>query len=289
MAVSHRLQSSMYERPDEGINEPPKRIVFLSVEGDKTENDYFSLINRYRESIGIQSIVHIETLSRRDTRSDPKSVLALLDDLFQIYHEGFTPDEVCTYLQNAGFSVTLEQVQQYFDGILSTEEKQNFEMILRMAEIDVNYQKFLRDFKGDDMDDIFAVMIDRDSHCHTEKGMKQLIQSCQHKGYYCYITNPCFEFWLLLHVCDVKQVYYNHLEDIRLNKKVSNKHTYVSKELSMLAGHNKGIDDEVFKRNYLSNVDLAIERARRFETDAFNLLYSIGSNIQDLFDILRAS
>ena len=90
MAISHRLQSTMYKRPDEGVNEKPKRIVFLSMEGDRTEKDYFDLINKFRESLGIKSIVHIETLSRRDTRSDPKSVLALLDDSFKIQEEGIT-------------------------------------------------------------------------------------------------------------------------------------------------------------------------------------------------------
>ena len=34
MAISHRLHSSMYERPDEGADQKPKRIVFLSVEAD---------------------------------------------------------------------------------------------------------------------------------------------------------------------------------------------------------------------------------------------------------------
>ena len=287
MAISHRLQSTMYKRPDEGVNEKPKRIVFLSMEGDRTEKDYFDLINKFRESLGIKSIVHIETLSRRDTRSDPKSVLALLDDSFKIQEEGITSKEVYTSLTKLGYSVTLENVDQYFNEELSCDKKLAFEMILQSAQIDVNYQKYLSEYKGEDVDDIFAVVIDRDSHCHPEEGMKQLIQSCQQKGYKCYITNPCFEFWLLLHVCDVKEKYHDHLEDIRKNNAVSNKHTYVSKELSTIAGHYKSINEATFKENYLPNVDSAISRSQCFETNLNMLLYNIGTNIPELFSILR--
>ena len=82
MAISHRLHSPMDVRPDEGANEKPKRIVFLSVEGNDTEKDYFTHVHKYREVLGIQSIVHVETLSRwsSDTQSTPEQVLDLLTE-----------------------------------------------------------------------------------------------------------------------------------------------------------------------------------------------------------------
>lgn len=61
MAISHRLSSTMSMRPDEGMEEKPKRIVFLSVEGNITEKNYLDLVNKFRVQLGINSVVHIET------------------------------------------------------------------------------------------------------------------------------------------------------------------------------------------------------------------------------------
>lgn len=288
MAISHRLRSSMYERPDEEVNEKPKRIVFLSVEGNVTEKNYFDLINKYKEKLGIKSIVHLETLSREDTKSDPASVLELLEDTYRIREEGVLLDEVYTAANEQGKGVSREQIRQYLDGELNDENKEKIELLFLLVGIDINYQKYLSEYRGEDTDDIFAVVVDRDYKCHKEPGMKQLIQSCKEKGYNCYITNPCFEFWLLLHVCDVKVLYSDHFDDILENKKVSKKHTYVSRELSNHAGHYKSISEDVFREKYLSNVDIAIKRAGQFETDIEKLLSDIGSNLPELFKILRA-
>ena len=80
------------------------------------------------------------------------------------------------------------------------------------------------------------------------------------KKYTCYIANPCFEFWLLLHLSDVNNEYADKLEEIRENKKVSNNHTFVSKVLSSKAHHGK--NNINFKKNYLPNIDIAIARAK---------------------------
>ena len=49
MRNSFRLKSdAMFERTEEINREPPLRIVFLSVEGNKTEQDYFEWIEKYR-------------------------------------------------------------------------------------------------------------------------------------------------------------------------------------------------------------------------------------------------
>ena len=44
MANAFRLKSTtMFSRMDDDINEQPLRIVFLSVEGNKTERQYFDM------------------------------------------------------------------------------------------------------------------------------------------------------------------------------------------------------------------------------------------------------
>jgi len=53
-----RLKSStMFVRADEEIKESPLRVVFLSVEGNKTERQYFE----YIENKSCRSLTHIAT------------------------------------------------------------------------------------------------------------------------------------------------------------------------------------------------------------------------------------
>ncbi len=289
MALSHRLSSSMNVRPDEGIDEKPKRIVFLSVEGNVTEKNYFDLVNKYRVQLGINSVVHIETLSRgEDTRSDPKSVLGLLEEYLEIRDTGILPEDINSILLKAGQEgYSLQQIKQYLNGELDGKDYTQFKTALQMAGIDLDYQKFLSEYKGDGNNDVFGVVIDRDAHNHPEEMLRDLQKNCKNKGCYCFISNPCFEFWLLLHVCDVALEYKGQYSSISTNRKVSKKHTFLSKELSGRAGHSKKITEKKFVECYLPNIDVAVERAQLFEQSEEGLLQNIGSNLSELFRILR--
>lgn len=199
MAISHRLHSSMDIRPDDGLNEQPKRIVFLSVEGNLTEKNYFSYIHQYRRHLGIETIIYIETLSRRshDTCSDPESVFELLTDCIEIRAEGIMPDDVLSILNADSSNYSIEYISQYLNGELSNDENKKLKLAIQMAGIDLDYQKFLKDFRGEQNEDIFAVVIDRDRYSHSEESLRELYRKCTERNCYCFITNPCFEFWLL--------------------------------------------------------------------------------------------
>lgn len=59
----------------------PEKFYILSVEGNNTEFDYFTLLNDYREDLGINAKIKIELLDRGDdTKSSPKWVKDLLDE-----------------------------------------------------------------------------------------------------------------------------------------------------------------------------------------------------------------
>lgn len=288
MALSHRLRNSMDVRSDEGIDEKPKRIAFLSVEGTVTEKNYLNLINKYRTQLGIKSVVHIETLSRgSDTSSDPKSVWNLLEDFFQIRDEGILPEDIDSVLREAAQEkYSLAQIEQYLNGELEGKDGAKFSKAIKLAGIDLDYQKFLSEFNGED--DVFGIVIDRDCESHPETALKELQKKCAEKrNCICFLTNPCFEFWLLLHVCDVESEYATRYHEILRNEKKSGRHTFVSKELSEKAGHAKKITEKKFVESYLPNVNTAIERAQKFEQTDEGLLRNLGTNLPKLFQILR--
>lgn len=283
----------MFERPD-NATEKPKRVIFLSVEGNCTEKQYFTYVNQHREQLGIDSVIRIETLSRLgcDTASDPSSVYNLLQEYRELHENGIIPKEVSDELQTAGITDYSEQfIESYLHGDIQLTKKQKnaFHHALQIVGIDLDYQKYLSECKGIENDDVFAVVIDRDKdESRPPEQLASLIELCKSKGYLFILSNPCFEFWLLLHLCDVKTVYSGNLEDIRNNVPVSARHTYVSKEVWSLAHHAKSISPKVFEENYLPNIKAAIERSGDFATDETKLIYEIGTNIPNLFEIMRS-
>ena len=128
--ISHRLCAPISERSDDGINASPKRIVFLSVEGTKTEISYFTWIHRYREALNIRSVVHLSVLSRYDTESDPDHVLALLTDYLNLREEGITAEQLHDLLPDPD-SFTLHQVQDYLDGKGSEHDRMRLDEVRR--------------------------------------------------------------------------------------------------------------------------------------------------------------
>lgn len=72
---------------------------------------------------------------------------------------------------------------------------------------------------------------------------------------------------------------------IKENKKVSDSHTFVSKEVSNKAHHGKS--RIIFKKNYMPYVDDAISRAKEFTSDEVKLIEEIGCNIWKLLESMK--
>ena len=281
--LSYRLGSrSLFARPNENSTDA-KRVVFLSVEGSKTEAQYLNFIEEYRDQLGINAIVHIEVLKKYDTNSDPENVLELLEEYVQLRKDS-NFGEIIDTLHLKKYST--EFIKSYLENPsgLTKKERNRFEAALREEQIDLLYLCFLNQYKTED--DSFGIVIDRDCGSHTVQQMKEVVKRCKEKNYLCYITNPCIEFWQLLHVSDVATEYSELLEDILQNKKDANDNTFVSNLLYEKTGERKSIQAKSFKKYYLPNVDLAIERAKGFASGD-RLLEELGSNLGELIGLLR--
>lgn len=281
--LSYRLGSnSLFVRTNEDSIEP-KRVVFLSVEGTKTEVQYLRFIEQYREQLGVNAIVHIEVLRRYDTKSDPENVLELLEEYIK-FRENKMFEKFIDSLHLKNYST--EFIKSYLENpsCLTKKECNKFKAALREEKLDLLYLDFLSKYQG--KDDKFGIVIDRDCGSHSIKQMKNVVKKCKQKKYLCYITNPCIEFWQLLHVSDVASEYAELLEDILRNETDEKKNTFVSNLLYEKTGERKAIQAKTFEKYYLPNIDLAIERARGF-APSDQLLENIGSNLGELIELLR--
>lgn len=287
MVNRYRLTSSVYDREEEKDRIEPLKIYFLSVEGNRTEKEYFQGVSCNKKALGIHARIDVEVLGRspKDTNSAPKQVIELLEEYIQLREQDDKdmfrdlPEEFKRQYPVEFIKTFLSDPKQ-----LGKRERNLFLTELTKLGYDMNYRKYLK--KYDSQLDEFCILIDRDMQTHSEVNMRDCIRYCEEKHYSCYIANPCFEFWLLLHLSDVKHEYNDHLEDILENKKVSGNHTYVSKEVSDKARHGKsGIN---FTKNYLPNVDKAIERAKGFASDEYGLISEIGCNLWKLMEEMKA-
>ncbi len=135
MSLPYRLGSrSLFVRTHEDSIEP-KRVVFLSTEGTKTEVHYFNFIEKYREQLGIDAIVHIEILKRYDTNSDPENVLELLEEYVQFRENRMFEKEIDS-LSLKNYSTKFIRTYLENPSSLSTKECNKFQAVLQEEHID---------------------------------------------------------------------------------------------------------------------------------------------------------
>jgi len=111
------------------------------------------------------------------------------------------------------------------------------------------------------------VVIDRDSW--SAKMIKNIAQACHQKANYFFaLSNPCFEFWLLLHVAKVESWTDEVKKEFFENKKVSKTRTRLEKELlDILGSYNKRNPD---LSHFLPHVQKAIVQAKYFDVNPEN-------------------
>ncbi|MBM6733535.1 RloB family protein [Megasphaera stantonii] len=283
MSLPYRLGGKgIFDRPNENSLRP-KRIVFLSVEGTKTEVKYFQYIERFREQLGIEAIVHIEVLRRNDTKSDPNSVLALLEEYIH-FRESNTFITELSKLELRNYDISFIKTYLENPDSISKRNRNKFEAVLKNERLDLCYLDFLSKYQGEN--DAFGIVLDRDCGSHSVKQMNDIIKKCREKQYHCFITNPCLEFWQLLHVSNVAEEYKDQLNDILANRLDPQGNSFVSNLLYSKTNQRKALPLKTFQTYYLPNVDLAIERAQAFAPNS-DLIHELGSDLWKLFDLLR--
>ena len=138
-------------------------------------------------------------------------------------------------------------------------------------------KKEIKDLYNLDLDDELWMIIDRDSWSNIQ----EIFDLCIAEGnFHLALSNPCFEFWLLLHIKEMS--HYTPAEQIEIfeNCKVSAKKTYLKHHLGVLLnGYN---ESNPKPERFLPHLDLAIARAKALDNPAENFPSQLGSHIYKL-------
>ena len=311
-----RERKNFAERTRISKEDRTRKKYFLVCEGNRTEGIYFNTINELKDKIGINPLIEIISIERTYTEegwSNPKKILEqLLKDLEEIENgkisyktlvdkiiEIIMEDEKISskILKEISSEKMIENIKndiESLDNIVeNVEEDCEFllnmiikKLFLTIEEIPNILETVLKNIENkqitysEDIDKM-CLIVDRDKKSFKEEQYNYVKEECKRKNFKLYVTNPCFEFWLLLHFDEVHLI---NKEELLENKRASSKVRFVESELKKYFPYNK---NKYNAELLIEKIDLAIENEKRFCEDIERLKNELGSNVGLLIQELK--
>lgn len=296
---------------------PNIKYILIS-EGTKTEPCYFNAISQNKDALGISSLVQIVQLERsygEKTWSNPKKIL---DRVLLNLNESETGITYTTllngmvdclyyseYLTKRGQIIKdfTQVLNDFYVNVLNKKPEDVVEdkektiklatdylknnwpricnLIIKNLSETLQEQQILYD---SDIDKV-CLIVDRDPQSFTVNQFDEVMQTCNENKIQFYISNPCFEFWLMLHF---DQIFELDTEKMLANQPISNSNSaksYLENELRKNLGSYK-------KKNFdvnclMQNIDKAITNEKKFCEDCEGLKKYLGSNVGLLITEMR--
>lgn len=291
---------------------------FLIYEGSDTEVIYFDAVRTMRESIGINPLIELIPIIRSFSEegwSNPKKILDRVIENLRESKEQFISYEsllnrIMDYLYETKVITTSKVLaRNIWKTMLQTcDKKLKKSTEDRVDNVETSCKILIEDLREEyevvniveDISEIIkdsgltyeegfdqiCLIVDRDkdSFISTPENnqYKYVLDKCNEMGFQFCVTNPCFEFWLLLHFDEVFEL---DEEKLLNNSKVTAKRRYAENELRKIwPGYNKS---SYHSEKLVENIDKAIENEKKFCEDIEKLENSVGSNIGRLVQRMR--
>lgn len=311
-----RERKNFAERTRISKEDRTRKKYFLVCEGNRTEGIYFNTINELKDKIGINPLIEIISIERTYTEegwSNPKKILeqllkdleeiengkisykTLVDKIIEIIMEDkkisskiskeISSEKMIENIKNDRKSLDniVENVEEDCEFLLNMIIKKLF---LTIEEIPNILETVLKNIENkqitysEDIDKM-CFIVDRDKKSFKEEQYNYVKKECKRKNFKLYVTNPCFEFWLLLHFDEVHLI---NKEELLENKRASSKVRFVESELKKYFPYNK---NKYNAELLIEKIDLAIENEKRFCEDIERLKNELGSNVGLLIQELK--
>lgn len=303
-----REKRNFAERTKISKEDRTRKKYFLVFEGSRTEEIYFDTINELKGKIGINPLIEIISIERTYSEygwSNPKKILEqLLKDLEEIEDGKLSyktlVDKIMEIIvEDKNFSLkiskksnlkeVIEDIENEIESLENTVKNIEEDCITLLSiitkkvflvkeEIANILEKVLENIGNQQITysediDKMCLIVDRDKKSFKEEQYNYVKEECKRKNFKFYVTNPCFEFWLLLHFDEVHSI---NREKLLENKRASSKVRYVESELKKYFPYNK---NKYNAELLIEKIDLAIENEKRFCEDIEELKDKLGSNI----------
>lgn len=291
---------------------------FLVYEGKNTEDIYFDGISDHRHEIGINPLIELVPIVRSYSEegwSNPKKILDRMQLNLTEAESGVVSYEsllnwIMDYLSDEDViynnRTASAYVWQILKDICTNQLQVNLSdqvsdmglvcsQILDALKTETRWDNIIKDVPAvienrsitfDRNLDKICFIIDRDKDSFVSKeGNDQyayVLKMCKENGYGFYLSNPCFEFWLLMHFDEVLEL---DRELLIENPKVAARRRYTEQELRrLLPGYSKS---RYPLEQLIGSICKAIENEKAFCEDEEELEHSIGSRVGLLMEELK--
>lgn len=300
-----QTSSKFGERPNEKMVEMPK--YFLIYEGEVTEPMYFDGIIVNRKKLAINQTLSLVSVLRsleEASKSHPKYALKMAYDIKSqskdniiskenLYH-GIVDFIKSEDLFNKDKLINMAEVyiKNYVNDLIDLGEIDNIILdiykddVFRTIAADIidylDFQRVTLDYNPEI--DVINLIVDRDAGSFKSEQYDNLVKECKENNIKLYISNPCFEVWLLMHFDKFDNLDFDKLLE---NKRVNaNKRArkYSDKMLSDIIGYDKSnLNFDMF----VDKIDEAIKREKKYCEDIEELKNKVGSNVGVLIENMR--
>ncbi len=259
--------TTMFERPEGEDSVEPLRFIVLSAEGTQTERNYFEHLTNLLETHNIRLQFHV--LEHNSGENTPGDLLKHLQECKSIQQNDLIPEELMKIIKK---ELSPEDINNLDNLINEKPLPEEIKRVLLSYGIDIDYHMFIKKF--DPQLDTFVVVLDRDKHNHSEESLRSVKEKCDKESFDMCLSNPCFEFWLFLHIWDKQG-----LSDELKRNMLENKGHFMSSYLSKRTHHHKKISKGKFTQFYSHSISSAIQNASQFATEFSVILNNLGTNI----------
>lgn len=313
-----RESRTFAERTNVFTSDQTLRKYFLVYEGSDTEMIYFDTVNAMREEIGLSPLIELVPVIRSYSEqgwSNPKKILdriienleenktnhisyeTLLNRMMDYFYETkiITTSKVqARSIWNTMHRICINNLHKKLDSDVEDVETV-CRLILASLQEEYELQHVVSDIPNiikegnltyaEGFDKICLIVDrDRESFISTSENnqYEYVMKKCHEKGFELYITNPCFEFWLLLHFDKVFEL---DRKKLLRNPKMTAKRRYVEQELRKIWS---GYEKSSYRAEMLvKDIDRAIRNEKKFCEDVVELENSVGSNVGKLIENMR--
>ena len=287
-----------------------KKRYFLVFEGASTEKIYFEALENARDVVEINPLIELVPIIRsysEDGWSNPKKILDRIianleeEETGQLTYESLL-NRFMDYLYDEKI-LTTSKVQAHAlwgmleEGCDKILKKCLNDIVDNLAEDCNKLTEYLNQESDivnivDDISDIIrasnitydnrfdkiCLIVDRDKDSFLtlpeNNQYDYVLRTCREKGFGFYVSNPCFEFWLLLHFDEVFEL---DLDKLLENPQVTAKRRYTEHELrKLLPGYSKS---NYKTETLMKQVEMAIKNEEAFCEEIDGLRDKVGSNV----------
>lgn len=279
----------------------PNKKVFFAFEGLQTEKLYFLKLIKFSK---LNNIIPLYFYRDKNSGSSNPNIIVnnVIDSLYG--QKGIQPTYkmasqiIFSHCKEKNIVISEQKIESYVQKFINKFNMNISEpflmdkheafieymneriagVTLQKSVLDEDFNKVLDYFYTFDpeIDDVYIVC-DRDKHSFIDEQYDDSLEKCKRHKLNLIVTNPCIEFWFLLHFTDCKE--YN--ESLILE----NEKNYVYKLLkSKDSSYNK---NSINVEKYYELLKTALDNAKNYSSDSLKLKNNIGTMIPYVLEKLN--